>query len=58
MESSPPSQHFQAGPFAALGTAATTSLAGVYVLTMSISVTIIAAAVILGLNVAHLVGRR
>jgi hypothetical protein len=55
MESSPRSTDHGPGPVvAAICTAAASSLAGVYVVTSSIPVTIIAAAVVLGLGAFYL----
>ncbi|MEU4623501.1 hypothetical protein AB0G04_26450 [Actinoplanes sp. NPDC023801] len=50
-------QSRNAGESAALCTAATSSIAGAYVLTQSVPVTVIAAVVTLGLAAAHLFSR-
>jgi hypothetical protein len=58
MESSPPNENRGTGAAATLCTTAASSLAGVYVLTASIPVTIIAAAVVLAVSTAYLVVHR
>jgi hypothetical protein len=58
MEPSQPPQNRATATTVTLCTAATSSLAGVYLLTASIPATVIAAVVVFGLSAAHLVVHR